>query len=106
MYAIHSRKEYDQEFLKYLFLSESFNKAMVESSMRVAMPKVNREDVKNYQSAFPDLTEQKQIVSYIKTETEKINQAISTAKKEISVIQEYRESLITNLVTGQKAVPM
>ena len=101
MYAIHSRNGYNQDFLKYLFLSESFNKAMVERSMRVAMPKVNRDDVKNFQSAFPDENEQQQIITFIKKDTNKINQAISKARQEITSIKEYRESIITAAVTGQ-----
>ena len=104
MYAIHSRKGFNQCFLKYLFLSESFNNAMVESSMRVAMPKVNREDVKNYQSAFPDIHEQQEIVNYIQREVMKFNKLISKAQQEIASIKEYREALITNLVTGKRRV--
>ena len=101
MYAIHSRNGYNQDFLKYLFLSESFNKAMVERSMRVAMPKVNRDDVKNFQSAFPDENEQQQIINFIKKDTNKINLAISKARQEIVSIKEYRESIITATITGQ-----
>jgi len=105
MYAIHSKQNYNQDFLKFLFLSESFNKAMVECSMRVAMPKVNRDDVKNYQSAFPGEDEQQQIVDYIKREINKLNQVISKARTEIEKIEEYQESLITNVVTGKLKVP-
>ena len=105
MYAIHSRKEFNQQFLMFLFLSESFNKAMIESSMRVAMPKVNREDVKNYQSAFPDADEQQQIVDYIERETMKLNKVISKIQQEIASIKEYREALITDLVTGKRSIP-
>jgi type I restriction enzyme, S subunit len=105
MYAIHSRKEFNQQFLMFLFLSESFNKAMVERSMRVAMPKVNREDVKNYQSAFPDADEQQEIVDYIEREIMKLNKVISKVQQEIASIKEYREALITDLVTGKRSIP-
>jgi type I restriction enzyme S subunit len=105
MYAIHSRKEFNQQFLMFLFLSESFNKAMIESSMRVAMPKVNREDVKNYQSAFPDADEQQQIVDYIERETMKLNKVISKVQQEIASIKEYRVAVITDLVTGKRSIP-
>ena len=78
---------------------------MVERSMRVAMPKVNREDIKNYQSAFPCENEQQQIVDYINHEINKLNLVISKAQKEIELIKEYRESLITDLVTGKRSIP-
>ena len=106
MYAIHSRNGFNQEFLMYLFLSKSFNKAMVERSMRVAMPKVNREDIKNYESAFPCENEQLQIVEHIKHETNTLNLVISKAQQEIASIKEYREALITDLVTGKRSLPL
>ena len=39
------------------------------------------------------------------SETEQIDLIISKAQKEISAIKEYRESLITDLVTGKRCLP-
>lgn len=48
------------------------------------------------------LEEQKQIVSYIKTETATIDTAIAKAEREIELIREYKEAMIAEAVMGKK----
>ncbi|MGN0683924.1 MAG: restriction endonuclease subunit S, partial [Oscillospiraceae bacterium] len=47
------------------------------------------------------LDEQKEIAECIKTETEKIDNAIPIFEKQIALLQEYRTRLISDVVTGQ-----
>ena len=51
------------------------------------------------------LEEQNKIVAEQIEQTNKINNLISKAEKELSSIKEYREALITDLVTGKRSVP-
>lgn len=53
----------------------------------------------------PPIDEQEQIIAFVQNESSEINLAISKAQKEISSIKEYREALITDLVTGKRRVP-
>ncbi len=53
----------------------------------------------------PPVEEQEQIIAFVQNESSEINLAISKAQKEISAIKEYREALITDLVTGKRSVP-
>ena len=46
-------------------------------------------------------TEQKAIIEYIEHETSKIDTAIAKIEKEITLIEEYRTSLIYQAVTGK-----
>jgi type I restriction enzyme S subunit len=62
-------------------------------------------DVKQLPILLPPLDEQNQIVTELLIQTQKINQLIAKAEKEISSIKEYREALITDLVTGKRSVP-
>ena len=55
--------------------------------------------------AIPPIEEQELIVSAITKDALKLDTAISKAKQEIASIKEYRESLITDLVTGKRRVP-
>jgi len=48
--------------------------------------------------------EQQKIVSYIETKTEKIDQAIEKAEKEITLAKEYLQSLIYPVVIGRLGV--
>lgn len=48
-----------------------------------------------------DMVELTQIVRHIETETNRIDNTISTIKKEIELLQEYRTALISEVVTGK-----
>ena len=53
---------------------------------------------------IPPLEEQKQIVSHIKTETATIDTAIAKAEREIELIKEYKEAMISEAVMGTKKI--
>lgn len=57
--------------------------------------------LKNVVMPYPEIEEQKEIVKYIKEETKNIDELIAKAEKEIILIKEYKESLISHAVTGQ-----
>lgn len=63
-------------------------------------------DVKQLPILLPPIEEQNQIVVEQKKQTNKINQLIIKAEKEISSIKEYQEALITDLITGKRSVPL
>lgn len=50
---------------------------------------------------LPPLSEQKQIVSYITEKTTKIDTLVANINKEIENIKEYKQRLISDVVTGQ-----
>ncbi|MFN8208947.1 MAG: restriction endonuclease subunit S [Bacteroidales bacterium] len=50
----------------------------------------------------PTIEEQKQIVAHIKTETATIDTAIAKAEREIELIREYKEALISEAVMGKR----
>ena len=49
----------------------------------------------------PPLSEQEQIVSYLDDKTSQIDKTIDIEKKKIELLKEYRQSLISNVVTGK-----
>ena len=51
--------------------------------------------------AFPPLPEQTAIVRHLDKATAKIDAAISRARRQIGLLQEYRTRLIADVVTGQ-----
>lgn len=57
------------------------------------------------QSLFaPELTEQKEIVDHLNKECSSYDTAIEKAKKQIDLLKEYKQSLITEVVTGKRKV--
>ncbi len=59
------------------------------------------DDFKNLSLPVPDEEEQGQIVDHIDSETKSLDQAIDSAKREISLLREYRTRLIADVVTGK-----
>ena len=61
-------------------------------------------DVKQLPILLPPIEEQYQIVAEQIKQTNKINRLIAKAEQELSSIKEYREALITDLVTGKRSI--
>jgi len=57
--------------------------------------------IKNVFLTLPPLPEQTAIVAYLDDQTEKIDTAIASTRKEIELLREYRERLIADVVTGK-----
>ncbi len=102
MYPISARAdEMSAEYLLLLLLSQPFTKFAVDCSMRVAMPKVNREALANCWLWYPDLTEQSMILEVISRESRPFDNATARAEREIGLLREYRTRLTADVVTGK-----
>ena len=53
---------------------------------------------------LPPLKEQQQIVEYLDEKTQGIDKTISIEEKRIELLKEYRQSLISEVVTGKLKV--
>ena len=94
-----STSEMMPRYLLYLILSEPFVRRMVDESMRVAMPKVNRETVADCPLLIPSLKEQQDIVRYLDEATARISGLVVKKERLIELLQEKRAALITQAVT-------
>jgi type I restriction enzyme S subunit len=86
-------------FLLYYMLSEPFVRLMVDESMRVAMPKVNREKLATCPLAIPSLIEQDAIAAFLDRKTARIDALVVKKERLIELLQEQRAALITRAVT-------
>ena len=57
-----------------------------------------------YPLVVPPISEQQQIVKYLDEQTELIDKTISIEEKRIELLKEYRQSLISEVVTGKRKV--
>ena len=101
MYAIRTEKGYLVEFLFYLMLSKYFHQYAILESMRVAMPKINRDALGQFKILVPPVSEQVKIIEEIRVVLEKIRNNIDISTRSIWILEEYRTALITNAVTGK-----
>lgn len=89
------------EFLLLLLLSAPFTTFAVNCSLRVAMPKINREALDEGWLWFPDLTEQDVILRWAQKSTGPLDVAAEQAGRQIALMREYRARFIADVVTGR-----
>lgn len=93
------RSEFN-DFLFFIFRSSLFefqSSAFLTSTVnQLTVGALN-----SFEVPLPPLEEQKQIVEYLEKELSKIDTLIETAKAEITLIEEYKTSLINEAVTGK-----
>ncbi|MBQ8487385.1 MAG: restriction endonuclease subunit S [Prevotella sp.] len=100
MYPIETHQ--DTRFLQYYMLSSAFLEGVTNATRdRVKMPKINRDELGSIELCIPPLSEQRSIVSYITDLTSKIDTLASKLQQEIESIKEYKQRLISDVVTGQ-----
>lgn len=89
----------DNEFFFYfLYVIDDYCKSTTKTATFAA---VNIDDLKNFPVTIPPVAEQTQIVSYIKGKTASIDASIAKAKREIELLKELKQSVITEAVTGK-----
>ena len=67
-------------------------------------PLLNQELIKNALICLPSLNEQTAIATYLDHKCATIDASISNAQHQIELLQEYKQSLITEVVTGKRKV--
>ncbi|KJS33847.1 MAG: hypothetical protein VR64_00015 [Desulfatitalea sp. BRH_c12] len=95
------RAKVDLPFLRYFFLSASFQFGITRSIHGGVNQNVHAEDIKNQFCSIPPLPEQTAIATYLDRETTKIDDLITKIQAAIERLQEYRTALITAAVTGK-----
>ncbi|WP_083793133.1 restriction endonuclease subunit S [Hydrogenivirga sp. 128-5-R1-1] len=63
--------------------------------------RIPTEFVKNLQIPLPPLHEQQKIAQYLDKKTQQIDQLIQKTEKEIKLIKEFKEKLISDAVLGK-----
>lgn len=88
-----------QKFSFYVFINEKDN--LVKKSKGGTQPNISQEIIKSHYIPVPPLSEQRSIVSYLDAKCAKIDKLIANITKEIECIKEYKQRLISDVVTGQ-----
>lgn len=96
-----SNDKLTKEYL-YWILKSDFVQAQMKFYVReTGQPNIGKGDFNKILLIIPPIEEQKAIVEYIETEKKTIDKTISTIKKEISLVEEYKTALIAEAVTGK-----
>jgi len=92
------------KFIEYWIGSEMFRFYIDISKTDPMIPHITQKNIFDFKIPFPSFSEQQQIVSYLDEQTQLIDNTISIEEKRIELLKEYRQSLISEVVTGKLKV--
>ena len=101
--AITSRNTIDPMFYCWLFKTMD-NKKMFHGMGSGIRLTLSYAELKSQLIPFPPIDEQKQIVAYINERVSSIDTQISSIEKQIANLNEYKQGLISDVVTGKVKV--
>lgn len=96
-----SQKLLGDFFFYYLYMVDDYCKATTKTS---TFPAVSMELLKNCHIVFPSVQEQYKIIDYLDKRCASIDSSITKAQHQVELLQEYKQSLITEVVTGKRKV--
>lgn len=95
----------NSKFIVYMILSDYFHSQVALcTENRVKMPKINQNELSNIVVVLPSIDEQNSIVYFLDAKCDAIDKTIMDRERAIEKLQEYKKSLIYEVVTGKKEV--
>ena len=101
MIVLSPNKITNGKYMFYQFFIQGFIDFLDAQSTGVKMPRVSPEVILNTLLCFPPSYEQEEIASYLNKQSKEIYSLIKDEKIKINLLKEYRQSLISEAVTGQ-----
>lgn len=98
---IRPNKKLDGKYLFYLFMSESISEQFYIKANGITRFGLGKEAINNGIIPLPPLSEQKEIVKHLDSKLQKITKIIKDIEIQIEILQNYRQSLIYEAVTGK-----
>ena len=92
------------EYLDYYTRSGIYDNWKKSIFIQATIPNIGAEKYANLQITLPSIKEQKDIVKHLDVETGKINQVVRNCKNQISLLQERKQIIINEVVTGKVKV--
>ncbi len=106
-YAVYKcNKTANAEFMVLLLGTEMYREAFNRKASGIGdgFNRLYTEDLFSFYAVFPPLQEQNAIIDYIKKRSDKINDYIADLQAEIDYLKEFKQRLVSDVVTGQICV--
>lgn len=91
----------NKKFVWYWLASAKIQEQIWIDAVQSAQPNLSMEDLGNFFIPYPNQFEQQQIVEYLDEQTLIIDTTIEMEQQKIELLKEYRQSLISEVVTGK-----
>lgn len=99
-FDVKTKNTLDLKF--YFYLANLFDyKKYITST---ALPSMTKENYENMRLPYPSIIEQGEIVAYLDKKMQAIDEVIAIKQNQLSVLDEYKKSLIYEYVTGKREV--
>ena len=95
------RSDYEPQFLVHMLYTGPPHDEIELASQGSTLPHFNVEDIGALPVLAPPVSEQRAIVDWLEAETGDLTYAISRARRQIELLQEYRTRLVADVVTGK-----
>lgn len=92
------------ELFSYFFQSSIVDSQIKESSKQSTVTNLHLDKIRELLLINPPVSEQLQMIEYLDEQTKEIDKAILIEEKRIKLLNEYKQSLISEVVTGKKRV--
>ena len=91
------------KYFHYLFRTDLYKTIFDRASYQVVDQRHNLyyDNFKNISGIFPSFSEQTQIVNFLDHKTKQIDELIAAEQRKVKLLKEYRQSLISEAVTGK-----
>ena len=89
------------DFIFWFMNSEYLLNQMYFEIRETGQPNIGIDDFRKMKVILPPILEQNQIMEYLDTKTSEIDSQISFESRKIELLKEYRQSLISEVVTGK-----
>src|SRR5690625_4479557 len=100
---VYKISDFNDVLGKYVFfyMKSTFYNDVIKLSAKSTVDSLRMYMLKDFPVVFGSINEQRQIIEYIETETARIDAEIGAAEREIRLLKEYRQALISEAVTGK-----
>ncbi len=89
------------EYLFFVFKSIYLINQITENTVQSAQANISMDSIKDFKILMPNIKEQNQIAIYLNNTTARIDKTITKIQQNIELLEEYKVSLIYNVVTGK-----
>ena len=103
VYNFHEYREVLTKYA-YYYLVSNFRYKIEEGGAKNTVDSVRLPWLKDFPICIPTILEQEKILSYIERKSETIDNQISKIERQIELLKEYKQSIITECVTGKRKV--
>ncbi|ENK8198482.1 restriction endonuclease subunit S [Campylobacter upsaliensis] len=88
-------------YLYWIFQTEMLKKSISSFIVSIGIGQISQDDIKNFKIPLPPLHEQKEIAEFLDSKVAQINSVIEKTKRQITLIKEYKNTLINEAVCGR-----